>query len=196
MTNIIVPLGMGVITRLVASYGPEAVAGFGVATRVERFALTVIMALSSVLAPFVGQNWGAGKIDRVRQAIRISTRFAMAWGAGLFFVLAAVGRPIGSLFNSDSTVVSVVALYLWIVPISYGFWGVLRLSSTSLNVLNRPLHAALLNSAQLLVLYVPLAVVGSHYWGLHAVFGAATIANILAGSAAYFLLNRVVSEEP
>jgi putative MATE family efflux protein len=195
LTNIIVPVGMGVITRLVASHGPEAVAGFGVATRIERFALTVIMALSSVLAPFVGQNWGAKETDRVRQGIRYSSHFAMAWGVFLFFILAVAGRPIGSLFNKDSTVVSVIVLYLWIVPISYGLWGVLRLSSTSLNVLNRPFHAAAVNIVQLFVLYVPLALVGSHFWGLRGVFGATSVANALAGVGAYLLLRRVLTTE-
>lgn len=195
LSNIVVPVGMGVITRLVAAHGPEAVAGFGVATRIERFALTVVMALSSVLSPFVGQNWGAKKPDRVRQGIKYSVRFSMTWGVALFLLLGVVGRPIGSLFNENPMVVSVIALYLWIVPISYGLWGVLRLSSTSLNVLNRPLHAAVLNIVQLFVLYVPLALAGSHFWGLRGVFGAASLANALAGLGAYLLLRRVLTTE-
>ena len=60
-TRMVIPLAIGVITRIVASYGHEAVAGYGVSSRIEFFALTVIMALRSVIAPFVGQNWGASR---------------------------------------------------------------------------------------------------------------------------------------
>lgn len=192
VSNMIVPVGMGVITRLVAAYGPEAVAGFGVAARVERFALTIIFALSSVLAPFIGQNWGARRHDRVRLAVRYSTRFSIAWGAGMLLFLAAAGQSIASIFNDDQTVVSVITLYLWIVPISYGMWGVFRLSNTALNVLNRPLQAGLLNVVQLFVLYIPLAIAGSHLLGLRGLFGAAAVANVLSGLAAYLWLKRVL----
>jgi putative MATE family efflux protein len=192
-TNIIIPLGMGVITKVVSSYGPEAVAGFGVAARVERFALTVVMALSSVLAPFVGQNWGARKYDRVRRGISDSSRFAMVWGIGMLVLLGAGARPIGSLFNDDPRVVSAIALYLWIVPLSYGLWGVFRLSSMSLNVLNKPLQAALLNAFQLFALYIPLALAGSSLLGLPGVFGAASVANIISGLAAYAWLRKTVA---
>ncbi|MCK4447261.1 MAG: MATE family efflux transporter, partial [Candidatus Marinimicrobia bacterium] len=64
-TRMIIPIGIGVITRLIASYGAEPVAAFGVSSRIEFFAVSVIAALSAVLAPFVGQNWGASKYDRV-----------------------------------------------------------------------------------------------------------------------------------
>jgi putative MATE family efflux protein len=192
-TNIIVPLGMGAVTRIVSAYGPEAVAGFGVAARVERFALTIVMALSSVLAPFVGQNWGAGRRDRVRLGITYSTRFATAWGVSMLVLLGVGAKPIGAVFNDDPAVVSAVALYLWIVPVSYGLWGVFRLSNVALNVLNRPLQAAFLNVLQLFVLYIPLAILGSHLVGLRGVFGAATVANVLSGAAAYVWLGRVLT---
>ncbi|HDY74468.1 MAG TPA: MATE family efflux transporter, partial [Euryarchaeota archaeon] len=55
-TKIIFPFAIGVVTRLLASYGPSAVAAFGVATRIEFFALIAVIALSTVVGPFVGQN--------------------------------------------------------------------------------------------------------------------------------------------
>src|SRR5690606_11684063 len=64
--NLLNPLTVGAITALVASHGPEAVAGLGVASRVESLVMIVIFAVSSAETPFVGQNYGAGRIDRVR----------------------------------------------------------------------------------------------------------------------------------
>ncbi|MBU1077598.1 MAG: MATE family efflux transporter, partial [Spirochaetes bacterium] len=78
--NIIQPLSIGVITRILSVFGPGIVAAFGAVSRVEMFSLTVIMALATALNPFIGQNYGAKKRDRVRQGIKLSIRFTLYWG--------------------------------------------------------------------------------------------------------------------
>lgn len=192
-SNMILPLGLGIITAMVAVYGQEAVAGLGVASRVEMFALAMIMALSSVLGPFTGQNWGAGRLDRVKDGIRISQQFAMVWGVATFALLILFARPLAVLFNDSPDVIGTIVLYLTFVPISYGFFGVLQLSNTALNTLNRPLHAGALMALRMFVVYVPLAYAGSRLFGIQGIFGAAVIANIVAGAAAYLWLRRVLS---
>jgi putative MATE family efflux protein len=192
-TNVLVPVSTGIITGMVASYGPEAVAALGVGTRVESLGLGVIMALSSVLTPFVGQNWGAGRLDRVRQSVRSTQHFSMLWGAALFLILAVLGRYIALLFNDDAAVVATLVDYLRIVPVSYGLLGLLMLGNAALNALNRPLQSALLTLLRLFVLYVPLAFAGSSLFGLRGIFGAAALANIIAGVAAYLWLRRILA---
>ena len=64
---------------IVAAYGPAWVAGSGVASRINNFALILVMALSTVLIPFVGQNLGAGKLERIRLGVKYSHLFAMFW---------------------------------------------------------------------------------------------------------------------
>ena len=61
-TNMITPISIAVITSLMSSYGSAAVAGFGIASRVESFALVALMGVSASIAPFVGQNWGQKNI--------------------------------------------------------------------------------------------------------------------------------------
>jgi putative MATE family efflux protein len=191
-TNVLVPISAGIITGLVAAYGPEAVAALGVGTRIESLGLGVIMALASVLTPFVGQNWGAGRLDRVRLSIRYAQRSALLWGALLFIVLALFGRSVALVFNDDAVVVTTLIDYLRIVPLSYGLLGVLMLANAALNALNRPLQSALLTVLRLFVLYIPLAVVASALFGLQGIFGAAAIANGLAGGAAFFWLRSIL----
>ena len=193
-TNIIIPVSTGVITRLVATYGPETVAGFGVRSRIEMFALTLVMALGPVVGPFIGQNWGAGKHDRVQQGIKYAQQFAMAWGAAMFILLALVARPVASLFNEDPTIIAAISLYLWLVPVSYGLLGSLMLSTIALNILNKPMLAAALSLLRMVILYIPLAYAGSYLFALNGVFGAATLANVVAGIVAYRSLKKVLAE--
>ena len=192
LVNVAIPVGLGIITRLVSGYGAAAVAAFGVASRIETFALTPIGAVRSVLTPFIGQNWGARRHDRVRRGVILSQRFALAWGVLLLGVFAFVGSRLAALFNDDPAVVRNVALYLWLVPLSYGLKGVFQLSTAGLAVLRRPLDAAVLTALQIFGFYVPLGVLGSRLLGLTGVFGAAAIANIVTGIAAYFWLARVM----
>jgi len=194
-TNIIVPVSTGVITGMVAAYGPAAVAALGVASRVEMFAMTVVMALASVLVPFVGQNVGAGNINRTTAGIRAGLRFGLLWGALMAVLLGLAARPIGAIFNDDPAVVSNVARYLWLVPASYALLNVLSLSAAILNVLRRPFHAAGLSALRMIVLYIPLAVAGANFFGLPGIFGAAGVANLLSGAAAWLVLNRSLAQE-
>ena len=192
-SNMVIPLGTGVITSLVAVYGAAAVAGFGVASRVDMFSLTIIMALSSVLGPFIGQNWGAGKTGRVILATNYSLRFSIGWGLAITLLLAVTAPSIASLFNDNPAVTSVTAAYLRIVPLSYGLLGVVLLVRTALNVLNRPFQAAALTVIQMFVLYIPLAYIGSYLFGVPGIFVAAAAANVIAGIVAYIWLRRVLA---
>jgi putative MATE family efflux protein len=176
-TYIIVPLSTGIITRLIAGYGPEHVAGFGVATRIEMFALTVVRALSVVLIPFVGQNVGAGKNLRVRQGVNYSQLFSLVWGLFLFLVFLLLARPIASIFNKSSEVIATTALYLAIVSLSYGALGIIELNASTFNAIKKPLPAAALSLIRMFVFYVPLAFLGSRLLGLKGIFGAVAAAN-------------------
>jgi len=192
-TNMILPVGTGVITALLATYSAEAVAAFGVSSRIDMFALTIVMALSAVLGPFVGQNLGANHPDRVGHGVKLGQRFALGWGIFLFVLLFLMAYPIASLVNDDPMVTSTIATYLRVVPLGYGLLGVLMLSNTTLNVLNKPLHASALTLIQMFGLYIPLAFVGSNLFGLRGIFTAAAIANVIAGVLAYLWLKRVLS---
>ncbi len=194
-TRIIIPLAIGFITRVVSTYGTPAVAGYGVASRIEFFAFTVVVALGSVLMPFMGQNWGACKFERLRLGARYGEALALAWGGAVFVALALAARPIASIFHANPDVVSTVVAYLRIVPIAYGVQGVLMVSSASLSALNRPLHASALTIAQMLCVYVPLALLGSRFYGLPGVFWALALAYFAGGLAGHMVLARVIGAE-
>jgi len=66
-THLLEPVSGGVVVRMVAAYGTWAVAGVGAASRVEMLSFVVPRALGAILIPFAGQNWGAGRVDRVRR---------------------------------------------------------------------------------------------------------------------------------
>lgn len=87
-TNIIIPIANGVIIAIIATFGNDAVAGTTVALRIETFSIIFFFALSSIIGPFVGQNLGARKHDRIQLALKQSAIFCLLWGAALAVLIA------------------------------------------------------------------------------------------------------------
>jgi putative MATE family efflux protein len=192
LTNLIGPASMGVVFGLLARYGHEVVAGFGVAVRIESLALMILMALSSSLAPIVGQNFGAGRGDRVREALRVSYRFAFLWGVFAFAVLAALGRPIVALINDHPGVIEATYAYLLPVSASYAFMGVSMLVGSTFVAMGKPLPSLLLAIARMLVLYLPLAWLGDHWFGYRGIFFATAACTLIVALAGHLWLRRVL----
>lgn len=184
-TNLLAPLSLAVITAIAARFGPEVVAGVGVATRVEAFSLLAIMAVGASLVPFVGQNWGAGEQGRIRLAVRHSYRFSLAWGTAVWLLLL-VGAPwVAARFSHDPKVAATITLYLRLVPLGYGMQGVALLTSSLFNALARPLVSTALQGGRMIGLYLPLAFLGARIAGSDGLFAGITIANLIAGTIAW-----------
>ncbi|MDH3439227.1 MAG: MATE family efflux transporter [Gammaproteobacteria bacterium] len=184
-TNAIIPVATGVITAMLAQYGPEAVAGFGVASRVESLTLVMFYALSAVIGPFVGQNVSANRPDRIFQALWFCTIFCIGSGLLIALALALSGEWIPTLFSDDTQVTGVATLFLKIVPISYGAYGMVMVMNASFNGMGKPMPAVHISVARMVVIYVPLAIVAERFLGIGGIFGAYMAANIITGVIAY-----------
>jgi MATE family, multidrug efflux pump len=194
-TNIVLPLGSAIITRLVSGYGEAAVAGLGVASRIDMFAMTPIMALGSSLGPFVGQNWGAGELTRVRAGVSFAMRASLAWGAFIMIPLSLFGGTLAGWFGDDHEMSQVIVLYLAIVPVGYGMRSMVNLAKVAMNSLNRPIPGSLLTLGHMFLLFVPMAWLASNEFGLAGIFASGVISAVIAGTIAIWQLTRVISEE-
>ena len=184
-TQLIGPVTAGIITAMLAQHGEEVVAGFGVAGRIEAVAAIVMFALSGSIGPFVGQNWGARKHERVRDGVRASYQFCLVYGLAMAVPLFFFGESIAGLIEANPTAVATAAFYLALVPFSYGFWGILMMASASFNALGKPLPSTALSFARMFIVYLPLAVLFNTYYGYQGIFVATALSNILLGIAAW-----------
>ena len=185
-TNAIVPIGLAVITAMIARYGPEAVAGFGVASRIESLVLVLYYALSAVIGPFVGQNLSAGKEDRIQLSLRLCASFCISSGLVVAVILALLSGFLPTLFSDSEAVVSVTRQFLWIAPISYGAYGIVMVVNAAFNGLGNPMPGVVISVTRIVVLYVPLAVLGMRLYGITGIFAAYAVANILSGIFGYY----------
>ena len=192
LTNTIVPISNAIIVAMVANYGVDAVAGFGVAIRLEPIALIGFYALSAVTSPFMGQNFAAREVGRLEEARKIIGRFCLFYGLGLAVVLVALAGPLTGLFSETDSIQAVAKNYIWIMCLSYGGYGVVMSVCAAFNGVGYPLPGVVISASRALVVFLPLALLGQMLIGLNGIFIASALANIVVGIGAYLWLGRNV----
>jgi putative MATE family efflux protein len=181
VANVIVPLAMAVITAIMATYGREAVAAFGVAGRVEALAMLVVIAVSVSMSPMIGQNWGAQKFERVRAIIKLAIGVNLAWSAVVAIILAVLAYPIARAFSDDPEVVRYTVLFFWIVPFSYGLGNLVFGWSSSFNAMGKPQKAFVMIAIRALVMSIPAAYIGGMLYGAIGVMVSIAVVNVVSG---------------
>jgi len=181
LSMVLMPISASVITRLLSHFGSKAVAAAGVASRIEMFAFVVPMALGISLTPFVSQNYGANRIDRIREAMAIGTRFALVYGAGIAGLFFVGARWMANVFSKDPEVVGYLVTYIRIISFGYGMMEVHRYCGFVLTGLHRPFQTALLNALRVIALLIPLSCLGAHLYGVRGVFLGRLITDVTVG---------------
>jgi len=194
-TNAIVPIATGAITAMLARYGPEAVAGFGVASRVESLMLVIYYAMSAIIGPFVGQNVSSGKADRIYLALRLCTLFCLTSGLVIALALAASSTFLPSLFSDNPAVTRVATTFLLIAPLGYGAYGMVMVMNAAFNGMGKPIPGVWISMMRLAALYLPLAFIADRFFGVTGIFAAYTVANIVTGITAYLWARSAVQSQ-
>lgn len=117
-------LGLMLMTILVAGFGTVTLAAYGIGSRMLSFVIIPALGLSQATSALVGQNVGAGKIDRAERTAYLSAAIALA-GLSLVGVLGFVfAHPIVALFvPGEPEVIGQGALFVKITALTYGVIG-------------------------------------------------------------------------
>ena len=191
-SNLIGPLSMTFITRLVAGYGSAAVAGFSLASRIETMLAMVVWAISMSVGPFVGQNWGARKFERVWKAVSLANIYAVSWGALSYVVLFLTSPLVINTVTDELAVADAALTYLLIVPIGMGLMGISANASNSFNALGKPVPPLVMSVVQMLVLTIPLAILGNFFLGFPGIFIGGVFAMLISASVIHIWLRRTL----
>jgi putative MATE family efflux protein len=195
ITNVLVPVASAFLLAMIAPMGEQSVAAFGVGARIEPFAIVVILALTSTLPVFVGQNFAAGQHQRIWQALSIAVRFILVWQVVVWLVLWAISPFLATIFSQDPVVIDQIINYLMIMPIGYAGMGIVLCANSALNALQKTSVSMLLNLVRLSAFYVPLAWLGGHYYGFEGLLFGASMGNLIAGFIVWGLIRKAQVKE-
>lgn len=112
-----------ILTRLVAQFGTDALAGYGIGTRLEFLLVPIAFAVGVASVPLVGMAIGAGRIARARQAAWTAAALATGILGGLGLIVTVAPDLWTRLFTQDPAVLAAAASYFgWAGPV-YGLFG-------------------------------------------------------------------------
>ena len=193
-SNLIAPMSTALVTSLISSFGQSAVAAFGLASRLEAFIIIIFMALGGAIAPFVGQNFGAQKFDRLKQGFVFCVAFSFIYALFCigFFILS-VDTLLG-FFTTDPEVIKTAKIQLLYCPWGYGFLGLAVIANGSFNAVGKPMPAMTISIGRTLLVYVPLAYWLASSMGIRGVFIAQVLANLLAGIVGFIWYQNVFKQ--
>ncbi|MDO8594380.1 MAG: MATE family efflux transporter [bacterium] len=134
-----IALGIFIITYFISAFGHEAVAAYGIATRIEQITLLPLLGLNIAVLTLVGQNSGAKLYGRVRETYRLALRYGtvISLVATIFLLIAA--SPLMKLFTKDAAIIATGVSYLRVAAFIAGGYMILFMTDATLRGLKRPM---------------------------------------------------------
>jgi Na+-driven multidrug efflux pump len=166
MANLATPVAAVYVTRVWSDFGVAAVAGGAIVDRVIPLAFGVIFALTGSIGPIIGQNYGAGMIDRVRRALSDAFVLAVGYSLVAWLVLAAIAPWIAALFDARGESADFVLLFCRWGASAWVFVTCLFVANTAFNNLGFPLLAMIFNWGRATLGTIPFVTIGARMGGV------------------------------
>ena len=131
--NMVISFSNVLVQSSVNGYGASAMAGFGAYMKIDGFNIMPVMSFSMAATTFVGQNYGAGKIQRVKKGIWVTLAMEILYTLTTGFLLMTFSDPLLKMFSSDPSVVNFGKLamkyfcpFYFLLGILHGLAGTVR----------------------------------------------------------------------
>jgi putative MATE family efflux protein len=192
LTQVATPVGQAFVTRAMAGYGEAAVAGMAIAGRLTPVAFGVIFALSGAIGPIIGQNAGAGRMDRVRRAFLDGLLFTGIVIVLISALMFALRGPIADLFNAQGVTRDLVYLFCGPLTLLFFFNGVIFVSNAACNNLGAPFQSTLINWGRNTIGTIPFVIWLGGLYGAQGVLIGQSLGGVLFGVLALWLAYRLI----
>lgn len=189
VTQIIGPFTLMFLTFLLAKQSTMAVAAFGVAGRIETLLMIGILGVSTAMTPFIAQNLGAHKQQRIDEAIAFGGRASTYLGLLVALLLFVLIRPIAGIFSDNVEVINYTSSYFYLVSLSYVFYGLYLITTSIFNGLQLPINSLKISVVKSMLFTVPLTLIGS-LWSVEGIFIGLAGSNVLAGMYAGYEMRK------
>lgn len=170
-----------VLTRMVSGFGAEAIATQRVGGQIESISWNTADGFGAALNAFIGQNYGAGRMDRVKKGYRASLWTVGLWG--LLITLLFVFEPdaIAKIFFHEPKAIAIAVSYLVIIGFSEAFMCVELMTVGALSGLGKT-HLCSVISITLTSARIPLAILfGGTSLGLDGIWWALASTSMIKG---------------
>jgi len=193
LATVATPVGTAIVTREMAKYGSDAVAGLAVINRLIPVVFSVVLALSGAIGPIFGQNFGAGRMDRVEQTFYDGLKFLALYVVVVTSLLFMFRGPLADLFQASGIMRSLLYLYLGPLALASFFNGAIFVSNASFVNLGHPEYSTGVNWARHTLGTWPFAIAFGAVWGAHGVLIGQAVGGAIFAAVAIWLSLRVMA---
>ena len=193
LTQLATPVGQAYVTRAMAEFGEVAVAGMAIVARLTPLSFAVIFALSGAVGPVIGQNFGAGRQDRVQGALKASIAFVALYVALAALALWLLRGPILALFQAEGVARELVLLFCGPLALAFFFNGMLFVCNAAFNNLGHPFYSTLVNWGRHTLGTIPFVWLGAAWLGAPGVLIGQAAGGVLFGTLALWMALRVAA---
>ncbi len=192
MYQLLTGLALSLTNGLTAPYGDSAIAALAVTTRIMSLWSMAIFGFLKGYVPFAAFNFGAGKLERVRQATRITTIWSFAYCTLTAAAMIAFSRPLVSAFSrGDMTLIRIGRLSLILNALTFTGFGFQAVYSNLFIALGKAREGGLIGIGRQGLFFIPLLFLLSGLFKLNGIIAAQPVADlcslilvtVLAGSA-------------
>ena len=170
-----------VLTRMVSGFGAEAIATQRVGGQIESVSWNTADGFGAALNAFIGQNYGAGKMDRVKKGYRASLITVGVWGLFITLLFVCFPEQISGVFFHEPTAIATAVGYMIIIGYSEAFMSVELMTVGALSGLGKT-HLCSVISITLTSARIPLAILLSGTaLGLLGIWWALTATSVVKG---------------
>jgi putative MATE family efflux protein len=194
LTQLATPIGQAYVTRAMAEFGEDAVAGMAIVSRLTPVAFAVIFALSGAVGPVIGQNFGANQNDRVRRAYWDGIIFTAIIVVFMAILLFALRGPIVGLFQATGISRELVFLFCGPLALAFFFNGTLFVSNAAFNNLGHPYYSTWVNWGRHTVGTIPLVILFASWFGAAGVLIGQAAGGMIFGLISVWLALRVMDK--
>ena len=192
ISQLMPPLAAMLATALVARAGDQAVAAWGMASRLESFSIVLVLGMTMALPPWLGRCYGGNDWDTVRRLMRVAAAMVIGWQLVLGLLMALLAAPLAGLLVETAPVQSYLTLLIRWLPPSYGLLGVCMLVVSASNALGWPMRAMLISFLRLFLCYLPLLWLGYQLGDFGGLALGAAFGNLLAGVMAWMFYQQAL----
>ncbi len=170
-----------VLTRMISGFGAEAIATQRVGGQIESVSWNTADGFAAALNAFIGQNYGAGKMDRVKKGYRASLFTVGIWGILITLLFVFAPNTIASIFFHEPKAIATAVGYLVIIGFSEPFMCIELTTIGALSGLGKT-HLCSVISILFTSARIPLAIVlGQSSLGLDGIWWALSVTSIVKG---------------
>lgn len=186
------PMGTAIVMREMAKYGTDAVAAMAVINRMVPVVFAVVLSMSGAIGPIFGQNFGAGRMDRVQETFLEGLKFLGLYVLAMSALLYLLRAPIADVFGAEGQMRTL--LYLFLGPVALGsfFNGAIFVANATFNNLGRPGYSTWVSWARHTAGTLPFVLGFGAIWGAPGVLIGQAVGGAVFAGIAVWLTVRVI----